>query len=185
MIIKPEQAYELLSPRVVLLITTLNSKGSTNAAPVSFATPISFNPPIVLISLAPVRHTYKNILETKEFVINILSKEYLDQVLRCAIPHQEGINKLQQAGLKSYSSKIVKPPRVKEAKAWIECRFLEERRFGDHMAVLGEVLTAEVIDEAVVKDEVDFLKINPIMHIAKDKFAVDFKTLKHKRYDKR
>jgi flavin reductase (DIM6/NTAB) family NADH-FMN oxidoreductase RutF len=185
MIINPEKAYELLSPRLVLLITTLNSKGSVNASPVSFASPISFNPPIVLISLAPTRHTYKNILETKEFVINILGKEYLDQVLRCAIPYQEGINKLQQAGLKYYSSKIVKPVRVKEAKAWIECKFLEERKFGDHMAILGEVLTAEVRDEAVVKDEIDFTKINPIAHIAKDVFAVDFKIVKHKRYDRR
>ena len=185
MIVKPEQAYELISPRLVLLVTTLNSRGSINAAPVSFASPISFSPPIVLISLAPVRHTYKNILETKEFVINIMGKEYLDQVLRCAIPYQEGINKLQQAGLKSYSSRIVKPLRVKEAKAWIECKFVEERRFGDHMAVLGEVLAAEVRDEAVVNEEIDFTKINPILHIAKDAFAADFKAVKHKRYDKR
>jgi flavin reductase (DIM6/NTAB) family NADH-FMN oxidoreductase RutF len=182
MIIKPEQAYTLLSPRLVLLITTLNSRGSINAAPVSFATPISFNPPLVLISLAPIRHTYKNILETKEFVINILGKDCLDKLLRCAIPYQEGINKLQQAGLNSYSSKIVKPLRVKEAKAWIECKFLEDRKFGDHIAVLGEVLTAEVRDEVVVKDEIDFTKINSILHIAKDIFAFDFKTVKHKRY---
>jgi flavin reductase (DIM6/NTAB) family NADH-FMN oxidoreductase RutF len=185
MIVKPERAYELLSPRPVLLVTTLNSKSSTNAAPVSFATPVSFSPPIVLISIAPVRHTHKNILETKEFVINILGREYLDQVLRCAIPYQEGIDKLQQAGLKSYSSKIVRPPRVKEAKAWIECKFLEERGFGDHMAVLGEVLAAEVKDEAVVGEEIDFTKINSILHVAKDIFAVDFKIVKHKRYDKR
>jgi len=185
MIVEPEKAYALLSPRPVLLITTLNSKGSINAAPVSFATPISFSPAIVLISLAPVRHTHKNILETKEFVINIFGKEHIDQVLRCGIPYQEGVNKLQQAGLKSYSSKIVKPPRVKEAKAWIECKFLEERKFGDHMAVLGEILAAEVRDEAVEKGEVDFEKMNSILHVAKDVFAVDFKVVKHKRYDRR
>lgn len=185
MIVRPEQAYELLAPRPVLLITTLNSKSGANASPVSFATPISFSPPTILISLAPVRHTYKNILQTKEFVINILGKEYLDQVLRCAIPYQEGINKLQQAGLRTYSSKIIKTPRVKEAKAWIECKFVEEKKIGDHMAILGEVLTAEVRDEVVVKEEIDFTKINPILHVAKDIYAVDFKIVKHKRYDKR
>jgi flavin reductase (DIM6/NTAB) family NADH-FMN oxidoreductase RutF len=58
MIIKPEKAYELLSPRPILLITTLNSKNSVNAAPVSFVSPISFKPSILMISLRPVRHTY-------------------------------------------------------------------------------------------------------------------------------
>ena len=184
MIVSPEQAYKLLSPRPVLLVTTLNSKDTVNASPVSFATPISFAPPIILISLAPVRHTYKNILYSREFVINILGKECLDQILRCAIPYQEGVNKLQQAGLKSYSSKIVKPPRVKEAKAWIECRFLEDRRIGDHMAVLGEVLTAEVRDEVVENEEINFLKVNSILHVWKDTFASDFKIIKQKRYEK-
>jgi flavin reductase (DIM6/NTAB) family NADH-FMN oxidoreductase RutF len=183
MIVEPEKAYQLLSPRLVLLITTLNSKGAINAAPVSFASPISFSPAIVMISLRPIRHTYRNILETKEFVLNILGKEYLDQVLRCAARYQEGVNKLQQAGLKWYSSKIVNPPRVKEAKAWIECKFLEERKFGDHMAVLGEVLTAEVKDEVVKEGEVDLTKILPIMHLSKDMFVTDFKVVRHKRYD--
>jgi flavin reductase (DIM6/NTAB) family NADH-FMN oxidoreductase RutF len=94
------------------------------------------------------------------------------------------VNKLQQAGLKSYSSKIVKPPRVKEAKAWIECRFLEDRRIGDHMAVLGEVLTAEVRDEVVENEEINFLKVNSILHVWKDTFASDFKIIKQKRYEK-
>lgn len=183
--LKPEQAYQLLSPRPILLITTLNSKRAANAAPVSFTTPVSFSPPIVMISLAPVRHSYRNILETKEFVINILSRECLDQVLRCAVPYQEGVNKLQQAGLKWYSSKIVNPPRVKEAKAWIECKLLEERKFGDHMVILGEVLAAEVKDEAVTAGDIDFSKINLVGHVDKDIFATDFKIIKHKRYDRR
>jgi len=104
--------------------------------------------------------------------------------LRCAIPYQEGVNKLQQAGLRSFSSKIVKPPRVKEAKAWIECRFLEDRRLGDHMAILGEILTAEVRDELVDGEDINFSKINSILHVWKDIFALDFKVVKQKRYDR-
>jgi flavin reductase (DIM6/NTAB) family NADH-FMN oxidoreductase RutF len=125
-----------------------------------------------------------NILSTREFVINILSKERLDQVLRCATPYQEGVNKLELAGLRWYSSKMVKPPRVREAKAWIECRVLEEKRLGDHVVIFGEVVTAEVRDDATVGEEIDLSKVNPVGHIGKDKFAVDFKVIKHKRYDK-
>lgn len=181
--IAPRRAYELLSPRLTAVITTLNSLGATNACVVSFITPVSFDPPIAMIALAPIRHTYKNIKATKEFVINILGKEHIDKALRCAMKYQEGVNKLQQAGLRWYSAKLIKPPRIREAKAWIECRLLENKKIGDHFAVFGQVVAAEVDDRAVTKGEIDLTKLSPICHIAKDKFATDFRVIRHKRYD--
>lgn len=179
----PERAYELLSPRIVVLITTVDNFGGINAAPVSFISPMSFNPAIVMISLRPIRHTYQNIITKKEFVINILGKIYAYQVLRCAARYPEGINKLAQVGLRWYSSEKVEPPRVKEAKAWIECKFLEEKRIGDHMMIFGQVVAVEVDDRAMRGDEIDFEKINPLMHMVNDEFGVDFKVVKYKRYD--
>jgi len=181
--VRLNEAYKLLSPRLTAVITTLNSLRAVNACVVSFISPISFNPPIVMISLAPVRHTYRNISQTKEFVINILGKERLDQMLRCAMKYQEGVNKLEHAGLRQYSSKLVRPPRVREAKAWLECKVIDERRMGDHIAVFGEVVAAEVSDQVLSDGSIDLNKINPVLHIAKEEFAVDFEIIKHKRYD--
>lgn len=181
--LKREEAYKLLSPRPTVAVTTFNSVGVVNACVVSFVSPISFNPPIVMISLAPVRHTYKNIEKTGEFVINILGKERIDQLLRCAAKYQEGVNKLQQAGLRWYSSKLVKPPRIREAKAWLECKVIENKKVGDHIVVFGQVLAVEVSDDCVTNGEIDLRKINPVTHVTKDIFATDFKLVKHKRYD--
>ena len=178
-----DKAYRLLSPRLLTVITTKNSKDGTNTAPVDFCSPASFNPPIVMVSLNPQIRTHKNIQETGEFVINILSRDYIDQVLRCAAKYPEGVNKLQIVGLKQYSSELVKPPRIKEAKIWLECKFLEEKRVGDHFAVFGEVLCAEIRDDAVKEGELDLANLNPILHLIKDNFAVDYKIIKHKRYE--
>lgn len=178
-----EKAHRLLSPRLLVVITTKNSKDGANATPVDFCSPVSFNPPIVMVSLNPQIRTHKNIQETGEFVINILSREYVDQMLRCAAKYPEGVNKLQLVGLKQYSSEIVNPPRIKEAKIWFECKLLEEKRVGDHFAVFGEVLLAEVKDELIKEGEVDLTKLNPVLHLIKDNFAVDYKIIKHKRYD--
>lgn len=177
------QAYEILSPRLVLLVTTVNSHGGINAAPISWSSPISFDPPIVMISLAPVRHTYQNIKQNKEFVINVLNKSHLDHMLRCAAGYPPGINKLEIAGLGWYSSEIVKTPRVREGKAWLECKLLDERIMGDHIAIFGDVVMAEVKDEMLTGGRIDFTKVNPPLHISKDEFAVDFKIIKRKRYD--
>jgi len=181
--INPEQYYKLLAPRPTVAITTFNSLDAINACVISFISPVSSKPPILMISLASVRHSYENITRTKEFVVNILGKEHADQLLMCARRYQEGVNKVQQAGLKWYSSKLVKPPRIKEAKAWIECKVVEEKKVGDHVVIFGEVMAVEVKDDVMAKDEIDLTKINPIMHIGGDEFAVDFKIIKHKRYD--
>jgi len=171
------KAYRLLSPRLVVLLTTVNSKQGVNAVPIDFIIPINYSPPIIMISLMPLGHTYKNISATKEFVINILSKRYSDKVMRCAARYQEGINKLNQANLHQYSSQLVKPPRVKEADLWMECRYLDEKRFEDHVAIFGEVVVAEVRDELMKGSEVDFSKIEPFLHITKD-YVVETKIRK-------
>ncbi len=41
-----ERALWLLSPRLVVLVTTMNKEGKVNAAPYSFVGPVSINPPL-------------------------------------------------------------------------------------------------------------------------------------------
>lgn len=177
------KVYKVLAPRIVSLITTVNKAGGIDAAPVSFISPISFKPPVLMISLMPIRHTYKNIIENKEFVVNILSKGFADKVLKCAARYPEGINKLEVVGLHWYSSERVRVPRIKEAKVWLECKFLEEKKLGDHIAIFAEVLVAEAKDDVITEGEVNLEKLNPLMHIGGEKFAVDFKVVRYKRYD--
>lgn len=178
--IDPKRSYSLLSPRLTVVITTLNSTSIPNACVVSFISPVSIDPPLLMISLAPVRHTYKNIISTGEFVVNILGKRYIDQMLRCAAKYQEGVNKIQQAGLGWYSSKLVTPPRIREASVWLECKVTGSKEMGDHIAIFGEVLEAEARDNVIKDGEVDLQLINPVLHISKDEFAVEFRKTKHK-----
>ena len=179
----PKKSYKLVSPRTVVAVTSMNSTSVPNACVVSFISPVSISPPLVMISLAPVRHTYKNIISSGEFVVNILSRRYIDQLLRCAAKYLEGVNKVQQAGLRCCSSRIVSPPRIREASAWLECKVTDSRQLGDHIAIFGEVLEAEVVDAAIKDGEIDMKIIDPVMHIGGADFATDFKVTKHKRYD--
>lgn len=175
--------YNSLSPRLVTLITTVNSLKGVNAAPMDFVSPVSMDPPVVMISLKYTRRTYENIREKREFVINVLSRRYVDEVLRCAANYPPGINKLEQVGLHTYSSVIVKPPRVKEADIWMECKLHDEKIVGDHVVVFGQVLVIEVKDNVVTDGEVDIVKLDPILHLKKEDFVIDFKVTKYKRYD--
>jgi flavin reductase (DIM6/NTAB) family NADH-FMN oxidoreductase RutF len=164
-----------LSPRIVVLITTVDKNGRINAMPASFVSPVNFSPPIVMVSVAYTRDTYKNLEEVPEFVANILSKDYLDRVLGCAHPYERGVNELEKVGLSWVKAKKVKPSIVKEADAWLECKVVDSVKFKDHAAIFGEVVACDC------KKPIE--EINPIMHIAGNEFAVDFKTVKCRRYD--
>jgi len=178
--IDSSKAYRLLSPRIVVLLTTTNSKHGINAIPIDFIIPVNYSPPIIMIALQPLGHTYESIKNTGEFVINVMSKKYTDSVIRCATRYQNGIDKIQQVGLHHFSSQLVRPPRVKEAKAWLECRFLDEKVFKDHVAIFAEIVVAEVSDDVVVNGEVDYSKIIPILHITKD-YIIGLDVVKKKK----
>jgi flavin reductase (DIM6/NTAB) family NADH-FMN oxidoreductase RutF len=177
------KVYRLLSPRLVFLITTVDSMGGVNAAPVDFAAPVAMSPPVVMVAVKPDTKTYQNIVHSREFVMNVLSKGFIDRVLICAKRYQNGVNKLEQVGLHWFSSNLVDAPRVKEAKAWIECRMIEERKFSDRVAIFAEPLVAEVKDDVLTEGELDISKLNPIVHLTQDRFLAEFKISKHKRYD--
>jgi flavin reductase (DIM6/NTAB) family NADH-FMN oxidoreductase RutF len=186
--IPKEKVYTLISPRLLVLITTLDMLDSIDALPADFITPVIFNPPIIMVSIKPETNTYQNIMEKKEFVINILSMEYLSKVVGCDKHLPKGFNKLEDAGLHWYSSEKIKTPRVKEAKAWLECKLIGGMKVdhilkADHNPIFAEVIAAEVSDDIVVDDKVDFAKLNPILHIGGKNYVSEFKIVKGKNYD--
>lgn len=73
------KAYRLIAPRPTIIVTTQN-KGVVNAAPFSFTMPVSVEPPLVAFASAPTHHTFKNIKETREFVINIPNENILKEL---------------------------------------------------------------------------------------------------------
>jgi len=178
--VDPSKAYKILSPRIVVLLTTVNSKHGVNAIPVDFIIPVSYSPPVLMISLQPSGHTYANIKNSGEFVVNLMDRRNFGEVMKCAARYQDGINKIQQVGLHSFSSQLVRPPRVKEAKAWLECRFVDEKVFKDHVAIFAEIVAAETSDEVVSSGEIDHQKINPILHITKD-YDLELKVIKRRK----
>ena len=107
----------------LVLITTVNNKGITNAAvKTNFMTVGSMRH--YAFNCNPQHHTYRNIMETKEFVINIVTEDILDEVFKVSMITEklsEEVNEIVKAGLTPIPSEKVRPPRVKECTAHYEC----------------------------------------------------------------
>lgn len=146
MLIDNSKFYRLLL-RPVVVITTISPKGITNAAPFSFNTPISFSPPLYGFACNTEHDTWKNIKATKEFVVNIIENKLAEKlpILEKDFPYE--VNELEKAGLEEIESKKVKAKRMKDAIAWIECKYEKHYKIGDHVFIVGHVVCTEVKDE--------------------------------------
>jgi flavin reductase (DIM6/NTAB) family NADH-FMN oxidoreductase RutF len=166
-----ETAYKLLAPRPTIIVTTLN-KGIVNAAPFSFTMPVSVKPPLMAFASAPTHHTFKNIEETGEFVINIPNENILKELWITGESLPEEVNELERANLTEQKSVVVSPPKIAECIAHMECKIHSITDAGDHKLVIGEVVQADV-DKSAQKDGLlDVENIKPILHLGGVNFVV-------------
>ncbi|MDD5111947.1 MAG: flavin reductase family protein [Candidatus Altiarchaeota archaeon] len=173
--LEPSKFYKAFAPRVTVLVTTIDVKGRVNAAPFSFAMPLSMNPPLVALGINYASNTLENISETREFVVNIPSNEIIDQVFKCSKTFPKGVSELEKTGLSKLKSSKVRPPRVAECVAWFECKLEWMHEAGDHMLVTGSVVEAEVKKELLKKNgNLDAEKARVLMHVGGNEFAVPF-----------
>jgi len=108
----------------LVLITTLNKESTPNAAvKTNFMTVSSMKS--YAFCCSPEHHTYRNIMEIGEFVVNIPTEDIIAEVLKVAVLTEKiwpaGSNEIKQAGLTPIPSKKVRPPRIKECAAHYEC----------------------------------------------------------------
>lgn len=134
-----DEILRLLGFGAVTIITTVGRDGSVNTAPHSWVTVVSYDPPQLLFSVNIEHDTHRNILETGEFVVNIPSADMIKAIWITQKHFPYGVNELEKAGLTSLRSEKVKPPRIKECKAHMECKVLWTKTIGSTCLVLGSI----------------------------------------------
>lgn len=131
----------LLNVKPTVIVTTVGKDGSTNAAPYSWYSIVDYNPPRLLLSSNMKRDTYRNILETGEFVLNFPSVELLKQIWITSKHFPYGVNEVEKANLTSFPSEKVKPPRIRECKAHIESKVLWTKPISSSCLILAEIVS--------------------------------------------
>ena len=162
----------MLAPRTTVLITTIDKFGNQDVAPYSFVTPVSFDPPTVAVAIAPQRHTMSNIEETKEFVINLPTSELARSIMASAQPWRKNLDKIKESWLTTSESKKVKPPRIRECIAWIECKLEWVKPSGDHNIVVGKVVQVDWKPELEKDGMMDLDKYPVAMHLGGKSFVL-------------
>jgi len=170
------QVYKLMTgiivPRPVALVSTIDGNGVPNLAPFSFFTGVGSNPPTVLFcpvvrtpSIAADRHpdirkdTLRNVEETGEFVINVVNEAIAGAANATAAEVPPEVDEFALSGLTPRASEVVRPARVAESPAQMECKLLQviytNREPGGGVIVLGEIVRFHVRKDLVADFRVD------------------------------
>lgn len=153
----------VIGPRPIAFVSSLDHQGRPNLAPFSFFNIFSSNPPVV--GFSPTRKglpgqiqdkdTLSNIKETGELVINVVNYNILRQMAVTSVQFPKGVSEFEKSGLTPLPSQFVKPFRVKESPAHLECTLREIISFGDQPSS-GNLVLCDVkcihIDESVIDD---------------------------------
>jgi flavin reductase (DIM6/NTAB) family NADH-FMN oxidoreductase RutF len=121
-------------PRPVGFVSTRSADGkSTNLAPFSYFNLVNHDPPIFILGYAggfdKAKDSLRNLLETRECCINIISEHYLEAANATSVNAPYGISEWALTGLTPAECKDVKASRVKEAVFSIEAKLVETKEF--------------------------------------------------------
>ena len=157
-----------IAPLPIALISTVGEDGVYNAAPFSLVLPVSFNPPIILVSFGLRRgekkDTVKNIEFTRDFVVNIMGENLIQSTIQTSADYPSNVDEIKEVGLTAVASDKVKSPRIAEAQVSLECRLKQGMELGEELRhiVFGEVVLAHVKDELWVDGNVDPYQIKAV-----------------------
>ncbi len=172
---------DIVTPRPIAWVTTLDREGRVNLAPFSFFNAFGSNPPVVVFSPTLRRDgskkdTLLNVEATGEFVLNAAVEPLAAQINETSrdIPHGE--SEVERAGLALIPSEKVKPPRVAESPVHMECRLIQVVPVGNRPLstnlVIGEVLVIHVRNELLTESgRIDPRKLRTIARLGGDDYC--------------
>jgi flavin reductase (DIM6/NTAB) family NADH-FMN oxidoreductase RutF len=159
----------LVTPRPIGWITALSARGEINLSPYSFFNAVSERPPMVAFSSSGRKDAVTFVEETGEFVCNLATFDLREQMNRTSAALPRGENEMAHAGLAAAPSRLVKPPRVADAPAALECKWLQTVPLTplgggepSYHLVIGQVVGIHIDDRFIVDGLVDTAAMRPI-----------------------
>ena len=156
-----------VAPRPIAWVSTTSASGQHNLAPFSFFNVVCVDPP--LLAFAPglrrprqpeaargeAKDTLRNIRETREFVVNVVTYELAEAMNLTSGEYDASVNELALAKLTPEPSQLVRPPRVAESPVSFECKLHQILDFSNAPTggslVIGQIVSIH-INDANLKD---------------------------------
>ncbi|NTU86170.1 MAG: flavin reductase family protein [Chloroflexales bacterium] len=185
--LEQREVYKLLIgcvvPRPIAWVSTVALDGHHNLAPFSFFNAVGSSPPALTISInysasraSGRKDTLQNIIDTGEFVVNLVTEATAAAMNETATDYPEGVDEFTEAGLTPVPSRTVHPPRVGESPVSFECALHTALQIGagpgSSTLVVGIVRHIAISDEVLgERNHIDIHRLKPVARLAGNSYA--------------
>ncbi|CAJ36916.2 flavin reductase family protein [Methanocella arvoryzae] len=138
--VQPGEALDdLIKPYTI--VTSSDGKQS-DAMTTVWASQVSFDPPMVMISVGKKRKTHELIENSGEFVVNTLRESQKKVADYCGHASLKSEDKLKEQNIEVQKASKVMAPLLKGSPSALECKVFSRQDCGDHTVFIGEVVAA-------------------------------------------
>jgi len=123
-----------------VVIVSVAAGEEVNIMTAAWVGPLSHNPPIVYVSIAPGRYTHDLILKAGEFSLNVLTDSQRELSTIAGTISRRKEDKLKRSIFQTEPGIVIKAPRLKGMRAVLECKLIKHFTAGDHTVFIGEVI---------------------------------------------
>ena len=169
---------QLIVPRPIAMVSTRSPDGVLNIAPMSYYLPITGDPMLLGVTMGlradgQLKHSYLNAMASGDFVINVTSDVFRDDIETVALEGPPESDEFELAGLTPVPATKVTSPAIGEALARLECVVHKvvdlgtpDRIFGEIHLVIGEVVWV-AYDSTICNERgrIDPLKLGAIARL--------------------
>lgn len=167
-------------PRPIAWVSSLDASGAPNLAPFSYFNAVSADPPTLMFSGGAHtedrrKDTVRNVEETGEFVVNVVTEPLAEAMNATAIAAPRGFDEFEYAGVTPAPSRVVQPPRVAESPVHFECRVAHIWRVREGVdastVVFGRIVHIHADDSLLDGTRVDAATLRPLARLGGPRYA--------------
>lgn len=136
----------MLYPLPAIMVSCGREGEKPNIITLAWAGTICSDPAMVSVSIRPERYSYDIIKETREFVINLVTKDIAHAADYCGVKSGRDVDKYREMNLNPLPSKYIKAPGIEESPVSMECRVKDIIPLGSHDMFISEILGVTVED---------------------------------------
>ena len=123
-------------------VVTVNANGESNGVTTPWVTQLSYEPPLVMVAISPVRKCHEMITSSGQFAVNVLGANQVELASRFGFTTGREVDKFE--GISTQQTPATNPL-LPDAFAYIDCELVETLSVGDHSLFIGQVVGAELL----------------------------------------
>jgi flavin reductase (DIM6/NTAB) family NADH-FMN oxidoreductase RutF len=158
-------------PRVAAIITA-RAGSKADAMTAAWHMPLSYNPPLYAVAIAPKRFTYSLIAGSHEFGVNFMPADQAELVAAIGGTHGAEIDKFHTFQLSTDEPIKTSVPILRTSYAAYECKVIDDRVYGDHRLLIGEIVAVHWLKEVFMEDgSLDLTQVSPTLYLGNEHYV--------------